>query len=222
MKIRIAALLVAGGALLSAQSSWLSAPEQIAPGVEYYTSTDQTLADPPGPMAVYLLKLDPEKVALDSVHAKDRAVGLDTVDVIASSHQAMAAVNAGFFNTRNGDPATVLKINGELISDATQTRGVVIINSPASGKTTLNFDQLGAKQQLRFTSGGKEVVVPIDGVDTTRAIGKLMLYSPMYGPDSDTAPTGTEWVVSGKPLTVKSVRANVGKTTIPKDGFVVS
>lgn len=222
MKIRIAALLVAAGVLLSAQSSWLSAPEQIAPGIEYFTSADQSLADPPGPSAVYLLKLDPSKVQLDAVHAKSQIMGLDTVDAIARSTKAVAAVNAGFFNTRNGDPATVLKIAGEFVSDATMTRGVVIINSPTRGKTSLGFDQVGAKQELRFKTGGREVVVPIDGVDTTRAIGKLMLYTPMYNADSDTAPTGTEWVVSGKPLAVKSVQANVGKTAIPKDGFVLS
>lgn len=222
---RLAALAVASAVAIgacAAQGSWLSAPEQIAPGVEYFTSTDQTLADPAGPTAVYLLKLDPAKVQLDSVHAKGQIMGLDTVDAIASSSKAIAAVNAGFFNTRNGDPATVLKIAGEFVSDAAMTRGVVIINSPAGGKTSLDFDQVGAKQELRFTSSGKEFVVPVDGVDTTRAIGKLMIYTPMYSPDSDTAPTGTEWVVSGKPLSVKSVTASVGKTPIPKDGFVLS
>ncbi len=222
MKSRIAALLVAAGVLLSAQSSWLSAPEQVAPGVEYFTSTDQSLADPPGPTAVYLLKLDPSKVQLDAAHAKSQIMGLDTVDAIAQSNKAIAAVNAGFFNTRNGDPATVLKIAGEFVSDATMTRGVVIINSPARGKTSLGFDQVGAKQELRFKTGGREVVVPVDGVDTTRAIGKLMLYTPMYNADSDTAPTGTEWVLSGKPLTVKSVKAGVGKTAIPREGLVLS
>jgi exopolysaccharide biosynthesis protein len=222
MKLRVSALLVAIAAGVSAQTSWLSAPQAVAPGVEYFTSTDQTLTDPPAPTAVYLLKLDPSKVQLDSVHAKDRILALDTVDAIAKSHQAIAAVNAGFFNVKNGDPATVLKIAGELVSDATLTRGVVLINSPASGMTALNFDQVGAKQELHFTVDGKELVVPINGVDTTRAVGKLMLYSPMYNADSDTAATGTEWVISGKPLTVKSVQRNAGHTKIPKDGFVLS
>jgi hypothetical protein len=219
---RLAALVVLFAAVVHGQSSWLSAPETIAPGVEYFTSTDQSLADPPGPTAVYLLKLDPAKVQLDSVHAKDRIMGLDTVDVIANAHHAIAAVNGGFFNVKTGDPATVLKISGEFVSDATLTRGVVLINSPARGVTSLNFDQVGAKQELRFTSGGREWVVPINGVDTTRELGKLTLYSPMYSADSDTAPTGTEWVVSGKPLTVKSVKRNAGHTPIPKDGFVLS
>lgn len=221
---RFATLVLASFVAVCAQtpSSWLSAPETVAPGVEYYTSTDRTLADPAGPTAVFLLKLDPAKVQLDSVHAKNQIMGLETVDAIAKTHNAIAAVNAGFFNTRNGDPATVLKIGGELVSDASMTRGVVIVNSPAAGSTTLNFDQVGAKQELRFKSGGKDLVVPVDGIDTTRAIGKLMLYTPMYSADSDTAPTGTEWAVSGKPLQVKEVRRGAGRTPIPKDGFVLS
>jgi hypothetical protein len=221
---RLATLVVASFVAVCAQapSSWLSAPEDIAPGVEYFTSTDQTLADPAGPTAVFLLKLDPAKVQLDSVHAKNQIMGLETVDAIAATHKAVAAVNAGFFNTRNGDPATVLKISGQFVSDASITRGVVIVNSPATGATTLNFDQVGAKQELRFSSAGKDFVVPIDGVDTTRAIGKLMLYTPMYNADSDTAPTGTEWVISGKPMTVTEVRRSAGRTPIPKDGFVLS
>jgi hypothetical protein len=221
----LAALCVASAVVVVAHAqpaSWLSAPTHIAPGIDYYTSTDQSLVDPPAPTAVYLLKLDPAKARLDSVHAKDQIMGLDTVDAIAASHQAVAAVNAGFFNVKNGDPATVLKIAGELVSDATLTRGVVLINSPARGTTSINFDQVGAKQELRFTAAGKEFVVPINGVDTTREIGKLALYSPMYNADTDTAPTGTEWVIVGKPLTVKSVKRNAGRTPIPKDGFVLS
>jgi len=222
-RVAVAAVLVAATAsLVFSQAGWLSAPERIAPGVEYFTSTDQSLADPPGPTAVYLLKLDPAKVALDSVHAKDQIMGLDTVDAIAASHHAIAAVNAGFFNVKNGDPSTVLKIAGEFVSDASLTRGVVLINSPAGGATTLGFDQVAAKQELRFSAGGKDFVVPIDGVDTTRAIGKLMLYTPMYNADSDTAPTGTEWVLSGKPLVIKEVGRHAGHTPIPKDGFVLS
>jgi exopolysaccharide biosynthesis protein len=224
LQLRRLTLLAVAFALVlpaNAQQSWLSAPERVAPGVEYFTSTDQTLADPAGPTSVYLLKLDPARVQLDSVHAKNQSVGLETVDAIAATHKAVAAVNAGFFNTRNGDPSTVLKIAGQLVSDASITRGVVIINSPARGKTTLNFDQVGAKQELRFKVDRKDVSVPIDGVDTTRAIGKLMLYTPMYSADSDTAPTGTEWIVSGKPLRVREVR-QAGRTPIPKDGFVLS
>ena len=84
---RLAALFVASAVAIcacAAQGSWLSAPESIAPGIEYYTSTDQTLSDPAGPTAVFLLKLDPAKVQLDSVHAKNQIMGdVDAFDIDA-------------------------------------------------------------------------------------------------------------------------------------------
>ena len=51
--LAVAALLVAA-ACVSAQSSWRTGPEQVAPGIELYKSYDQSLLDPPGPVAVYV------------------------------------------------------------------------------------------------------------------------------------------------------------------------
>ena len=118
-------------------------------------------------------------------------MSLETADKIAARHHAIAAVNAGFFNTKNGDPASVLKIAGELVSDATLPRGVVAIAAPAKQPMSLMFDQLSAKQEIQFNAAGRSWIVPVDGVDTTRELGKLMLYTPMYHADTDTAPTGT-------------------------------
>jgi hypothetical protein len=49
-----------------------------------------------------------------------------------------------------------------------------------------------------------------------------MLYTPSYHADTDTAPTGTEWVLRGTPLTVTEVRHASGHTPIPRDGAVLS
>jgi hypothetical protein len=204
------------------QSSWLSSPEQVAPGVELYRSIDATLIDPPGPSAVYLLKLDPTKVTLSGAHARDEIMGLETADSIAARHQAIAAVNAGFFNTKNGDPSSVLKLAGEFVSDAALPRGVVAIGPGTSTRQSLTFDQVSAKQELHFAVEGKEVVVPIDGVDTTRERGRLMLYTPAYHADTDTAPNGVEIVASGNPFTVREVRVDLGRSAIPRDGVVLS
>jgi hypothetical protein len=213
-------LQVEGRTIKSGQATqdWLGTPQPITPGVDFYTSRDQTITDPAGPTAMYLLKLDPAKVMLSSAHANDEIMGLETADVIAARHHAIAAVNAGFFNTRNGDPASVLKIAGELVSDSSLPRGVVVIGPTGA----LTFDQLSAKQALHFVAGGRARTVPIDGVDTTREIGKLMLYTPMYHADTDTAPTGTEIIASGAPLVVREMRSNAGHTPIPLDGVVLS
>jgi hypothetical protein len=66
------------------------------------------------------------------------------------------------------------------------------------------------------------VTVPIDGVDTIRERGKLMLFTPAYHEDTDTAANGTEWVLAGTPLKVVDVRRDLGRTPIPRDGVVLS
>jgi len=75
---------------------------------------------------------------------------------------------------------------------------------------------------LRFKTAGRDWIVPVDGVDTTRARGKLMMYTPSYHSDTDTAPTGTEWVLRGQPLKVAEIRPGAGRTPIPRDGVVLS
>ncbi len=220
----VVALVVGARAWPGAQSTdWLGRAQSIAPGVDLFRSSDPSLASPAEASSAFLLRLDPSKVTLSSAHAGGKLIGVETVDAIATRAGAIAAVNAGFFNTRNGDPSSVLKIAGEFVSDASLPRGVVAIGA-ASGKApqSFTFDQLSARQTLTFTVGGKRVAVPIDGVDTTRARGKLMLYTPMYHADTDTALNGTEIVASGSPLVIREVRSNMGHTPIPRDGVVLS
>jgi len=209
--------------LLAAQSpTWISTPRAVAPGVQYYTSTDTTLVGSEGPIAVYLLRLDAAQVRLSSVLSNDEVVDAEPVPSIAARHHAVAAINAGFFNTRNGEPAGLLKVAGELVSDIPVTKGAVAIRSPPRGTTTIEFDQVSAREVMTFKAAGRDRKVPINGVDTTRERGKLMLYTPAYHADTDTAGNGTEWVLNGRPLKVTEVRRNLGHTPIPRTGDVLS
>jgi hypothetical protein len=200
----------------------LGPPEPIAPGVELYRNTDTGLVGHAGPIAVAMLKLDPARVRLTSALSNDEVLKAETVEGMARRLGAVAAVNGGFFNRDNGEPIGLLKVAGNLVSDTGLPRGVVIIHAPPFGTTTLAFDQLAAKATMSFTAGGRQVTVPIDGVDTTRARGKLMVYTPAYHADTDTAPTGTEWVLDDSPLRVRDVRMNFGHTKIPPRGAVLS
>ena len=203
-------------------SAWLGAPKNIAPGVDFYQATDPTLVDPQAPVAVYLLRLDLDRVQLESALSNDEVMMAERVDEIARRHKAIAAINAGFFNVKNGEPAGLLKVAGELVSDTGLTRGVVAIHSEPGARQQLHFDQASARMQAQFTANNKTFTVPIDGVDTTRERGKLMLYTPAYHADTDTAPRGTEWVLTGKPMKVVAMRIDSGKTPIPRDGVVLS
>jgi hypothetical protein len=218
----LAALLALCVAIAPAQTLWLSAPQAVAPGVDLFKSTDSSLVSPPGPVAVFLLRLDPERVRLDAALSNGEVVDAERVPDIAARHNAIAAVNAGFFNVRNGEPAGVLKIGGELVSDNGVSRGVVAIRSRPGRKPELEFDQASVRMALAFKAGGKDHRIAIDGLDTTRERGKLMLYTPSYHEDTDTAANGIEWVIGGRPLAVTAIRHDAGRTPIPRGGAVLS
>ena len=225
-RLVLAAALALAAACVNPPQPGFGTAQVIAPGVELYRTTDQSLVDPAGPIAAYLLKLDPAKVRLKSVLSNDEVMYAERVGDIAARHGAVAAINGGFFNVKNGEPMGLLKVAGELVSDNTLLKGAVIIRSPAEGATTLAFDQLSAKMSVTFTGAdGKPITLPIDGVDTTRERGKLMLYTPAYHADTDTAPSGTDWIIdapNGSPLTVIAVRTNEPKAPIPRKGAVLS
>lgn len=222
--LAIAGSLACGGAAETsqAQAGWLSAGETVAQGVTFYTSTDSTLMDPPASVQVSLLRLDPVRVRLTSLLSNDQVMYAEPVLEMAARANAVAAVNAGFFNVNNGEPVGLLKVAGVLVSDTPVTKGAVGIWSPTSGRTELAFDQMSARIDLRIGDDTNVVAMGIDGVDTTRARGKLMLYTPKYHEHTDTAGNGVEWVLRGDPLKVVSMRTDAGSTTIPNDGFVLS
>ena len=178
----------------------LGTPEKVADGVQLYRVDDANLLDPPGPVAVQILRLDPSKIDLRSALAHDRVMQLETVPDIAARTNAIAAVNAGFFVVKNGDPAGVLELGDELVSDSPLTRGAVGIVRAPGKPLSLVFDRVGASLSLSYAVGGESFSQEINGVDTTRVRGQLMLYTPRFGPDSDMADTGVEWQLAGSPL----------------------
>jgi hypothetical protein len=200
----------------------LGPPRKVADGVQLFLVSDKNLLDPPGPIAVQILRLDPSKVDLRSALAHERVMQLETVPEIAARTEAIAAINAGFFVVKNGDPAGVLEVRDELVSDSRLTRGAVGIVRAPGKPLSLLFDRVSAAVTLRYAIGGETINQNIDGVDTTRVRGQLMLYTPSYGPDSDMADTGVEWQLAGSPLKVVERRPNAGHTPIPKNGVVLS
>jgi Phosphodiester glycosidase len=220
--IAFAALAALGACAAEPAAPWLGAADRVAPGVEFYRSNDESLVDRAGPISVFLLKIDTGLAHVASVLSNDRVLDTETVPDMAQRHQALAAVNGGFFNRDNGEPTGVLKVAGELVSDATAQRGAVVILAPPNGPTAVAFDRLAVKMAMTVHVANEQWSIPIDGVDTTRERGRLMLYTPAYHADTDTAPTGTEWVLDGDPLRVVTIRRGAGHTPIPPRGAVLS
>jgi hypothetical protein len=223
--IRLIALIVAVASTPAAQEivPGVGAGRVVAPGVVHFTLTDPALLEPQAPISVHLLRLDLAHVDLTTELALGDRQGRATVLSAARRRQAIAAVNAGFFAVHNGDPVGPLRVDGELVSDGTLGRAAAaLLPGQNGGKPVWLFDRAGVTISVAVERGG---TIAVDGVDTTRAVGALMLYTPRYGPHSDTAPTGIEWVLaaqSGRAYVVKERRSHVGKTTIPRQGVVLS
>ena len=221
------ALILAAGLSLSIGAAdrlaWLGAPSHVAAGVDLFQTTDTTLVESAGPIAVSLLRLDPARTRVAGVLARPGEVDAsDTVDHIAATQHAVAAVNGGLFNVGNYEPIGILKVGGELVSDSPLPEGVIAMHAAGRGPTSVDFDQVAVTESIAFTSGGHAREVTIDGVDTTRARGRLMFYTPQYHADTDTASSGTEWRLDGSPLRVVEIRPHQGRTPIPRAGAVLS
>ena len=217
----ILALLSAAGAA-SRQPVDLGAPREIAPGITLYHLAEPSLLDPPGPVSVWLLRVNPGAADLRAVLSNDAIVDTEIVPDIAARHGAIAAINAGFFLIPSGDPSGIYKLRGQLVSDTKRPRGALGIVRDDSGQRLL-FGRVAATMSLRVPRRARlDAVAEIAGVDTTRQRGRLMLFTPAYHQHTDTPATGLEWVVQGKPLRVTSGPLATGKTPIPRDGYVLS
>ena len=205
----------------------LPEPRNVAPGVLLYHLESPALVDPGGPISIWALRLDPKRIDLQAALANDEIMGVETVAGIAERHKPIAAINAGFF-LPNGDPAGVMTIDGRLVSDTRRPRGAVGISRDKTG-VKLVFARLRATASLVLqnstpaSKGGPAMAtMPIDGIDTTRLRGQLMLFTPSYHADTDTAKGGLEWVIDRQRGRMVSGPHLGGKTQIPPRGFVLS
>jgi exopolysaccharide biosynthesis protein len=219
---RLPAVVLLAAALISCRAqSGLPTPETVLPGIRLYRLSDPTLLEPPGPVAVQMLRLDPRRVVLKSALSDDYVIGTETVLDTFQRHKPVAAINAGFFFP-NGDPQGLLQVDGELVSDTSRPRGAIAVIDDTKSGTRLLFDVVTAEARVRFGTGENAPAIDIAGIDTTRQRGKLMLFTPKYYDHTDTAARGIEWIVDGSPPTVRERRDDMGSAPIPKAGFVLS
>lgn len=199
----------------------LGQARSLSPGVSLYKIADPAQLSPPAPVSISVLRVDLAQADLRAVLANDEVVDTETVAGMAARHGAVAAINAGFF-LPNGDPTGLLKLGGQLVSDARRPRGAVGILR--DGRTPrLIFGRVMATMSAVVRRGdGRRARIGIDGVDTARRRGQLMLFTPRYHAHTGTGAGGQEWVVLGRPLRVGGAPSASGKTSIPKDGFVLS
>src|SRR5258708_2483232 len=94
--------------------------EELLNGLRYQKITT------PIKQTIHVLEIDPARLNITPAHAKEKALGRETVATIAKRYNAIAAVNGGFFKMgelTDGLPAGILKIYGNWYGIAYRPRG---------------------------------------------------------------------------------------------------
>lgn len=166
-----------------------------------------------------LLRLDLNKVRLDVVHAMDAAIGTETTSSLAKRHNAVAAINAGFFRLDNsifaGDAAGVLMIDGKLLSESFKDRTALMISNTKEG-SEVTIRRLSVYPELSF----RKKITTISGIDRERKADEIIAYTPEFNTTTLTENSGVEVVVRHNRIT--AILDGTWNTKIPCDGFVLS
>lgn len=170
------------------------------------------------PWTINLLRIDLARARLDVVHAKDDAVGLETLSAIAARTGAIAAVNGGYFRmtgTFAGDSTGTLQIDGKLLSEPDRGRAAVgFVRTPQGTRLVMGH----VTWQGSITVGGQRR--RLDGINRPRGRNEVVLFTPEFHDNTLTDNTGTEAIVRNG--TVEEVRDGAGSSVIPANGSVIS
>ncbi len=211
---RTTILLIFALALVFAKAVPAQEYREVHPGVEY--AQVSRIIDGKN-VNFNLLRLDLKKVRLDVVQAMDAAIGTETTSSLARRHNAVAAINAGFFRLDNsifaGDNVGYLTIDGYVWSEPTMERGAIgIINRRK--KTEVFLDRWRFAGYLRLKSGDRPDVLM--GLNREINGDEVVAYTPAFG---TLAPrTGDVRLVIRKGRVVGEC---LDTCEIPKNGFVL-
>lgn len=198
----------------------------IAQGIEYAQFAQQVRTQDSAlqPCVVNIIRLDGTKAALQLVHAKDAAIGVEQTSSLAKRHGALAAVNAGFFRTTGltaGDAMGVLQIDGKLQSEPYKERVACgIINQ--NNKSELVFGHLKwqGEAQIGVLRFGNNPAYPVAGINRGREADEMLLFTPEFHRTTLTTTGGIEVIVQNGLVT--SLHDSIGSSIIPNDGVVLS
>ncbi len=135
--------------------------------------------------------------------------GPEPTAAAATRHDALAAINGGFFTRKTGQPLGLIVIDGRLLSTPIERRSVFAIT--AEGHPVI--------QPFTFRGSVESDVgarIPISAVNRPPRWGGLAVYTPEYGPLTP-AHALHAVVIAG---TVSAFPS--GRVAIPDDGYVLS
>ena len=182
-------------------------PRQIMPGLNY---TRYLRVDNRGMLTAYVLEADRSKFDLQLVLAGDSiASGRQKLKAIASAHQAVAAINGGYF-ALDGSLIGNTRING-------QTAGTTYFERTSLGFMLDGTLKLATSQYYGVVeSAGQKVY--LSGVSCPRGENNTILYNSLFGNYTGTNEFGKEYVVQNG----KVIAINQANSFIPTDAQVIS
>ncbi len=150
---------------------------EVANGIEYAEyRTEISGID----VSLNLLLIDPTKVRIEIVHARDRAIGTETVSEIAKKHGAYAAINAGFFRLDSsefaGEAAALLMIDERLVSENEKNRTSIGVRNEG-GRAIVEIGVLNTKTELKVGRRSFEDV----GLNRECRANEIVVYTPELG-----------------------------------------
>ena len=180
--------------------------EELAPGLWQKTCV---YWDDDGQVSAWFIVADHQRYRVRSALGKGQIPGRETVSGISDRYDAVAAVNASYFNW-NGDLIGVTKIDGTVVGTTYYARSAFgVMPDGRSVFGTVSYEG-------EVTLGG--ITQPVGGVDCERGADSLVLYNKYYGKSTRTNEYGREYVVQNGRVTA----INTGDSPIPDNGWVVS
>jgi exopolysaccharide biosynthesis protein len=101
--------------------------EKLAPGLIWKSS--HTFIDDTVPQNINILFIDTRKRDVSLVYSKEKNI---KTSIQASEAEAIAAINGGFFNVKEGGSVTYIKINGMVVDSDTALKWRRVINMNGS------------------------------------------------------------------------------------------
>jgi len=163
---------------------------------------------------IHVLTIDPKNFHLKLVKAHNQVIGRETVEAIASRTNAIAAINAGFFEIAGSDdgrPSLTLMIDGKLFSLRKQMQSLLIIDqnniqiTKANAKISIEIAEKSiAPNQINYFSNSKDIT----------------LYNDVWASTTLTPYTNKEILID-QDFIVTEISGH-GDNKIPPKGFVLS
>ncbi len=142
----------------------------------------------------HILDIDPRKVTIRPVKAKNSCLGVDKASAMSARVHAIAAINGGFYVTKDplkGRPFGIMKINNVWHSLPHKQRAAIMWNERENSPL---IDRVTA---ISSATLDETTQIQINGLNTTRADDQVTLYTPIFNATTPVAPNGVEVTITG-------------------------